>query len=350
MAEAGGPWAAREDVALSLPPLHRLYEALVQPLAGVLPGATPLVVVPDGPLFDLPFGLLVEAPAESYTDAAFLIRRRPVSVEMAAALVTERVPESHRGRALVAFGRSQFGGAPRQWRGPGGEPLADLPNVAREIERVGDHAGGARLAMNEAATEDRLGDWLDDARVVHLASHATSDAASPPLSRIFLWNDPDADDDGVLHLYELQARHLQADLIVLSGCSTAKGQAQPGEGTLSLQYGVRAAGAQAALATLWPVDDRAMADVMDDFYGGLAEGLPKDRALQRAQVAYLDSHDGLDASPFFWASLVLSGNAEPVDLGRSWTLWIVAADVALAAALAWWLARRRHARRPAAAL
>lgn len=349
MAKAGGPWATQEDAAVRLAPLYALHEALIRPLAALLPDKHPLIVVPDGPLFDLPFGLLVETPAEAYADAAFLIRRRPVSVEMAASLVTSRTPTSRLSRPLVAFGRSQFEGVPRLWRGAGDAPLSDLPNVAREIARVGDHAGSARLALDEDATEAQLTTWIDDARVVHLASHATSDPTSPPLSRIFLWDDPEADDDGVLHLYELQARHLQAELIVLSGCSTAQGRHQPGEGTLSFQYGVRAAGARAALATLWPVDDRAMADVMDAFYAGLADGLPKDRALQRAQVAYLDRHEGLDASPFFWASLVLTGNTAPVDLGRDWRWWGAAVSAA-AATLVWMFVRRRHARRSTAAL
>lgn len=354
MAEAGGPWSPRGDAALHLAPLHRLHEALIRPLAADLPEGTALVVVPDGPLSDLPFGLLVDAPSESYSEAAFLIRTRPVSVELAAALVADQEPES-RGRRepLLAFGRSEFGTAPAGWRGRGGQPLADLPNVAREIERVGSHVGRARLALNDDATEARLSTRLDHARIVHLASHAQANAASPPLSRIFLWDDPDDPDDGVLHLYELQARHLQADLIVLSGCSTADGQSQAGEGTLSLQYGVRAAGARAALATLWPVDDRAMADVMDVFYGALADGLPKDRALQQAQVAYLDTHDGLEASPFYWGALVLSGDVAPVPLGTPGSgPWPFAVGLAVLAggALAWTLARRRHARRSAPTL
>lgn len=350
MTQAGGPWGAREDAALRLPPLHRLYSALVAPLTRWIPDSAGLVIVPDGPLYDLPFGLLLARPADTYRGADFLVRRHPVSVEMAVALVAQPLPEQRRGRSLVAFGRSEFGTAPSQWRSRGGDALADLPNVEREIEQVAEHAGTARLALDREATEARLDPLLDDARVVHLASHAQPNTASPALSRIFLWDDPDAPDDGVLHLFELQHRHLQSDLIVLSGCSTARGQAQPGEGTLSLQYGVRAAGARAALATLWPVDDRAMADVMDDFYAALAAGQPKDRALQQAQIMYLDTHDGLDASPYYWGALVLSGNADPVDLGGGVGLPLTLLSALGLGGLAWSLTRRRHARRPDAAL
>jgi hypothetical protein len=53
---------------------------------------------------------------------------------------------------------------------------------------------------------------------------------------------------------------------------------------------------------------------MDSFYTGLRDGLTRDAALQRAQVAYLDTHEGLAASPFYWAAPILSGETSPLPL------------------------------------
>ena len=253
---------------------------------------------------------------------------------------------------LVAFGRSRFGaagGGPRGARAADG--FADLPYVEQEIDVVSAYARRRVVAVDRRATEAALMSQIGDGRILHIASHAVAEPAFPMHSQIHLW--PGEGDDGVVHLYELQGRRVRSDLVVLSGCATAGGPVARGEGTLGLHYGLRAAGARATLATLWPVDDRATAEVMDAFYAGLASGLPKDRALQRAQLAYLDSHTGLSASPFYWASFVLAGDPSPVDLAsparRLPVVW--GGGLMLVVGLAWLAHRRfRRARRPPAPL
>lgn len=352
MRRAGGPWkSGGPDAAVRLGPLHELHERLVRPIRDVLPGRGALVVIPDGPLADLPFEMLVEAPAEDYETARFLVRRQAISTDLAAALIVDDAdrPEADFAFDLVAFGRGRFDGAGGTWRGRSGPLLANLPNVAREIARVRGRIGNRRTALDADATEARFRAEARRARIVHVASHAEADPVFPLYSRVYLWNDPEADDDGIVHLFELQGLRLPADLVVLSGCSTAAGQAQAGEGTVGLQYGVRAAGARAALATLWPVDDQATAEIVDTFYEGLAAGLPKDRALQRAQVAFLDRHEGADASPYYWASAVLSGSPAAVPVHAPTPVWPwglgAAALLAGAGGLAW-RARRRPADAP----
>ncbi len=344
MRAAGGVWApANADPAIRLGPLNRLYDALVAPIAGLFRPGDGLVVIPEGQLADLPFGMLVEAPAQDYASARFLVRSRAVSTDLAASLLVEDAGRSEASFDfdLVAFGRSRFDGGGGTFRSRSGPLLANLPYVVGEIERVKSHVRNREAAMNADATEAEFNATAGRARIVHVASHAEADPQYPLNSRIYLWDGP-GDDDGIVHLFELQDLSLPADLVVLSGCSTAVGQAQPGEGTIGLQYGVRAAGARATLATLWPVDDRATATIVDAFYAGLAKGLPKDRALQQAQVAYLDAHAGAEASPYFWAATVLSGSPAPVPIHapRPVWPWAVGALALVAVGLAW-RARRR---------
>ena len=344
MRAAGGTWAPDgADPAIRLAPLNRLYDALVAPIAALIRDGDGLVVIPDGPLADLPFGMLVEAPAQDYASARFLIRSRAVSTDLAASLIVEDA-----GRAedpfdldLVAFGRSRFDGAGGTFRSRSGPLLANLPYVVGEIESVGARVGNREAAMDDDATETEFNATAGRARIVHVASHAEADPQYPLNSRIFLWDSPGAD-DGIVHLFELQDLSIHADLVVLSGCSTAAGQAQPGEGTIGLQYGVRAAGARASVATLWPVDDRATASIVDAFYAGIAEGLPKDVALQRAQVAYIDAHSGAEASPYLWAATILSGSPAPVPIHAPRPVWPwVAGALALGAGGLAWRSRRR---------
>jgi CHAT domain-containing protein/tetratricopeptide (TPR) repeat protein len=312
----GGLWAGEAGVALRLTPLHALYRALYAPVAPLVPEGAPLVVVPDGPLTQVPFGLLLERehPPFAYADAPYLLRRHAITVELAAALLTDPAPPEERPLGLLALGRSRFGGLRPSGPADRSTPaLGDLPHVEEELRRLQRRVGGARIALDEAATEAFLDARRDEARVIHLASHALVDAQLPLYSRVVLWDGPPPEDDGTLYLYELQRRPLHADLVTLSGCSTARGRSRLGEGMMGLQYAFRAAGARATLATLWQVEDAATAELMDRFYLHLRRGLPKDEALRQAQLAYLGRHPDR-ASPFFWAAPVLYGDPAPVPL------------------------------------
>ncbi len=345
LAAAGGAWASGvPEPAVRLAPLAALYDRLLRPVAGLLPPGDGLVVIPDGPVADLPFGALLTAPPAASGQQPFLVRSRALSTDLAASLVLDAgEPRPDFAVDLLAFGRSRFDAGGGRFRSRSGPLLANLPNVATEIRGVEAFAGRRTAALDDEATEARFEAEAGTARVVHIASHAEVDPAFPLNSRIYLWDDPEAADDGILHLFELQALSMPADLVVLSGCSTAAGETRAGEGTIGLQYAVRAAGARAAVATLWPVEDAATGELVESFYAGLADGLPADRALQRAQVAYLDTHDGAEASPYFWAATVLSGSPAPVPLGTPTSAWPWAAAAAAAAGGLAWAARRRSA-------
>jgi CHAT domain-containing protein len=45
----------------------------------------------------------------------------------------------------------------------------------------------------------------------------------------------------------------------------------------------------------------------------LREGLPKDEALRRAKLEYLEESSQARAHPFFWAGFILVGDKRPVD-------------------------------------
>lgn len=331
---------ATPDPAANLAAAHALYAAVFAPVEALLSDGAPLTVVPDGALVHVPFGMLVRAPSESYREADYVVRHRAVATELAASLVAD--PGTPReARPLTALGVTTFGQA--SGSGTRNAAQAPLPYVAAEIERIAAHAGAGRVVLDDEATESAFGRLARDAGVVHLATHAILDPELPLNSHVVLRDDPAAADDGLLYVYELQNENLSADLVVLSGCSTAQGGLEYGEGLMGLGYAVRAAGAQASIATLWAVDDEATVFLMDRLYAGLADGLAKDEALRQAQLAYLDAHDGLAASPFYWAAPILSGTPVPIQLGSgpSWWLWAAALALVLGT-VAWRFTHRRQ--------
>ena len=146
LAAAGGAWSpAGPDPAIRLSPLATLYDRLVRPVAGLIPPGDGIVVIPDGPLADVPFGALLTGPPTASGPQPFLIRSHAVSTDLAAALVPDTgAPRPGFDVDLLAFGRSQFDAGGGRFRSQNGPLLANLPNVATEIGEI--EAFGGRRA------------------------------------------------------------------------------------------------------------------------------------------------------------------------------------------------------------
>lgn len=339
MKAVGGPWSSstNNDPAFSLDALAALYDALIRPIQPILNEGDRLVIVPDSRIAALPFGALVANDTLSYEDADYLVKHHPITMDLAVELVMRTKPAPSESVGLLALGRTNF------------QNTEDLPNlgfVKQEIRRVSRRVPDSRSWIDEDATETRILKIPEEVNVLHVASHALPDPSLPSQSRIFLWDDPDTSDDGILYLHEFESalsrRDALLDLVVLSGCSTARGKTHAGEGILGLQYAVRT-GARSSVATLWSVDDQASVTIMDNFYKYITEGRPKDRALQLAQLDYLNEHDGIHASPFYWGAASLSGEpaALTIHQERSRAFFWIALGIAAIALLTWILPRQR---------
>ena len=106
----------------------------------------------------------------------------------------------------------------------------------------------------------------------------------------------------VLTALELGSLNLFFSLVVLSACETGAGVAQNGAGVLGFQYGVLAAGAKAALLSLWKVLDRETSRFMIDFYQ-----FQSDRSAKAAYLAAVRKHcrrDGILVHPYYWAAFI----------------------------------------------
>ncbi|NEQ68685.1 MAG: CHAT domain-containing protein, partial [Symploca sp. SIO2D2] len=119
----------------------------------------------------------------------------------------------------------------------------------------------------------------------------------------------------------------------LSACQTGLGgNLGTGAEILGLGYQMQRAGARAAIASLWTVDDGGTQALMNAFYGVLQSNQTKAEALRQAQIALitgdytavgeqrgsivaLQIRDELQPEvvnrlnhPFYWAPFILIGN------------------------------------------
>jgi CHAT domain-containing protein/tetratricopeptide (TPR) repeat protein len=350
-----GESAGLNAVYFDLRPLHALYRKVFAPLEGAF-SSNRVTIVPDGALYHIPFAAFVaEAPAQrfAYDRATFLLDRYTTSVELSASLLLTSTPRSvieSKPQALVAFGVSTFepnrpmppsirasvlasagvlasSGEERaspSTAGASAATFAALPGVRKEIRSIRALVSDGTFVLDEDATEARFHQHKGNAKILHLASHALVHPTSPLYNAFVLSTDSTSasSDDGWLFLHEMQSGPLGSSeedvipLVVLSGCSTARGTLRGGEGMEGLQYAFRAMGAQATVSNLWSADDRAAVELVRSFYRYLQDGLPKDHALRRAQADYLADHPN-SRSPFFWSNSVFYGDPRPLPLASS---------------------------------
>jgi len=312
-----------------------LHAALLAPLEASLAGADTLIVVPDGPLLALPFGLLLTGPADpaSLGAAPWLIRRHAV-VHMPSpqTLLTLRATSAASAApgAYLGFGDFVPPNAAQLARTfPVDRCAADarlaaglgrLPGTRIEVELARRLAGGGpqdtRLGAAFTAASLRAPE-IGQRRILHLATHALlpGELSCLPEPAIVVSTAPGAADASAAFVpaSALLALKLDADLVILSACNTGgPGGAGGGEALSGLARAFFYAGARGLLVTHWAVDDSAAALTVAEALDRQQQGAGTAAALQGAQVLILnEAGKRLPAAfghPFYWAPFALIGD------------------------------------------
>jgi CHAT domain-containing protein/tetratricopeptide (TPR) repeat protein len=273
--------------------LRRLDHYLMEPVrrAGVLEGKRRLVIVPHAELHFLPFGALLAADP---TDR-FLIERFELTYAPSASSWV-RLGERRVARSMTVLAM-----APR---------TAGLPASRDEVAAIRAVFGrrSTTVLVDQAASKPALRAAASRHGILHLATYGVLNKHNPLFSYIELA--PSGGSDGRLEVHEVFDLGLTGQLVVLSACQTALGSGvladvPAGDDWVGLTLAFLQAGAGSVLASLWPVEDRATAQLMKRFYQELGSGQSDAAALARAQRAML--RDPETAHPFYWAGFIMSG-------------------------------------------
>jgi len=318
-----GPPSARD--------LQALAELVLTPIAPLLTKGR-LLIAADGALQYVPFAALPVVGADG-TPQPLVQTREIVGLPSLSVLVSQRAatrPERPSKTVAVfadpvfdrADPRIAFADAPvvhpaqaqlatRSSALSTGK-LARLPFTAQEaaaIESLVPERDRFVALGFQASRATLLGMPLDDYRVIHFATHGVIDTRYPDLSGLALsgFDTAGTPTRGLLGLRDIYALDLNADLVVLSACETALGRDIRGEGLLGLTQGFVYAGAKGVVASLWPVTDRATAELMRRFYDHmLRDGLRPADALRHAQLSIADEPRW--SHPYYWSAFVLLGD------------------------------------------
>ncbi len=312
--------------------VHALAQTLVErslPAAAQAGLRRQVVVVADGDLqsLPLPLGLLDGTHADASAASrvfAYLpslgslrsLRALPHSVRTpeALAILADPVFRADDARLMGRAAASATTDAAllRAASEAGIAELPRLPSTRTEAEAI---AAMAKphvpwLALDFAANRQAAlaADWSNYA-IVHFATHALLNPNHPELSGIVLslFDAEGKPEDGFLRMNDIYNLHMPAELVVLSVCDSALGRNLGGEGASSLARAFFYAGAHRVVASLWPVDDRASAALMQAFYRGLLER-HQTPALALAAAQREIGDDPRWRAPFYWAGFVLQGD------------------------------------------
>lgn len=155
----------------------------------------------------------------------------------------------------------------------------NLPAAGPELEEIARHfPGRAHTAVGSDATSGFLSAHIDGATHVHLACHATGSMFDLRESGVALA-------DGLMPATDFtQLGTLGTRLVSISACQSAVVEMRGGpEEVISIGTATIAAGSACAIASLWPVDDRATALLMTKVYEVmLRDRIDPPEALRRA--------------------------------------------------------------------
>ena len=299
---------------------------LFGPVAHLLKGKTKLVLSPDAAFSMIPFDVLrlegkplLDMFELSQVQSLSLLKlaRQRESLGAAPSPDTEEPSKTLRPRArrsILALGNPTYLESGQDIEGTRLRWSA-LPNTQIEVEQSVQlfQSEGAMLITGQQATETRLRQLnqtgeLADFRILHFAVHGHFSPSSPGNASLVLRAEgPESVRDGYITLGEWTSMRLNSDLVILSACNTARGDAVGGEGLSGLAYALSIAGNGSTLATLWPVDDLETAEFVTSFLSKLRIGLKPASALAQTKREYAHSAIPKKRSPMFWAPFVLYG-------------------------------------------
>ncbi|MDP9070214.1 MAG: CHAT domain-containing protein, partial [Actinomycetota bacterium] len=243
----------------------RLDDLLLAPLGDAI-GARPLVVVPTGALHALPWSVL-----PSCTGRALAVSPS-ASLWYRAAAAQQVSPASYDRVVLVA--------------GP------ELPGAVTEVSELRGRYPDARSLLGHDAAVEAVASALDGADLAHVAAHGYFRADNPLFSSLRFA-------DGPLTVYDLEALDQAPRCLVLSACDSGLSGVRPGDELMGLAAALFALGTRSLVASVAPVPDAAVAQLMVAFHEALREGSTPADALVRAQAGCSGSPESRAAAASF---------------------------------------------------
>jgi CHAT domain-containing protein len=303
--------------SIAIADLQQLSQLLL-PSSAELASYSQLLIVPHSGLYQIPFAALpVNNTASTYSALA---SEHTIKVLPSLSVYFMDKPATPAGNSsnIAVIADPEFAGAEslalaslseseqvRSWS----QSLVPLPYSAQEANKLSEIFGMDNVQQyigRRASRANLVSSNVRNAKILHIATHGyfkstSEDNVGLALSTI---TEDGLPDPGYITLTELFSYRFANELVVISGCDTAMGLEQQGEGLNSLARGFLSRGSRHVISTLWPVSDKASARFMALFYQNLQQTQDVALAMQAVQKSFMA--DPLYRNPYYWAGYVLT--------------------------------------------
>ncbi len=247
-----------------------LYRDLLGEAASSLDQSSQWFISLDEPLYNLDFAALVTGVTQK--GPVYLTEQKTLQLLPGAQLLASPVRGSFANRRFVLAGDGIYNRADPRSGKPGlirhaSWEMARLPGSGAEVRFAAGLWHHAALLTGAQLTKDRLLQEIDrDPDVIHVASHVIEGKDRWHTGILALGMDPSGELLTCSRPREIQLHTVHSRLVVMTGCSSASGEALPASGLIGLTRAWLAAGAGDVLATRWPTMDESADGLIGSFY------------------------------------------------------------------------------------
>ena len=281
-----------------------LYGLLINPVKGLLDKNKLVCIVPDKILNRLPYSSLI-SPDGKYLIEDYTLTFAPSSTMFVrwtkvAQQRNGKIPERFLSVGNPRFDDKKF------------PSFRFLPSAGVEARQIAQEYESSETLLTTDATEERVVRAMENADVIHFATHAIIDEHSPMYSKLLLATGSEVtvkdNNDGVLQASEIYQLNLpRTRLVILSACQTGAEKYYGGEGMVGMWSPFISLKVPLVVASLWAVDSDSTKDLMINFHKLRRRGLSSAVALRQAQIEMLHGQYKSYQHPYHWSSFIAIG-------------------------------------------
>jgi len=269
-----------------LKPAQKLYDLIITPVEKILleNNISTLITIPSQGLHGLAFSAL-------HDGKKFLIEKFALAISPGLELTDPRILPHSSTNILL-------GGISEPVQG-----FSALSYVQNELNNINRHYKSEILIDDKFTTSSFSSALLKNKlTIAHIATHG--EFGNNVQQSFILAHDKKISVNKLAEYIGFNRfRDTPLELLTLSACYTAAGNEKAALGLAGITV---KSGARSALATLWPVNDKATAILMEKFYGYLENNTSKAQSLRQSQLALIANIQY--RHPGYWAPFILIGN------------------------------------------
>ena len=284
--------------------LHLCYKIIIAPVAALLKEPE-IIIVPDSCMYQVPFAALTD-DGRNFVSETFRLRIVPSLTTLKH--IQDSPPCYHSQTGALIVGDPRVGEVIYKGRRMN---ITRLPCARKEAEMIGRLLGVTPL-IGDRATKQAVLQAIHSVSLVHLAAHGDAERGEIVLSPECPADYVPREDAYLLTMADISRIKLQAKLVVLSCCHSARGQIKA-EGVIGIARAFLGSGARSVLAARWALDDTATEKFMTCFYEHLFRGESASESLHEARK-WMRNNGFVEVSK--WASFMLIGDNVTFDFAN----------------------------------